>query len=114
MRNNKYLKVTPYADQDAAYVGQWTAAIPGGLLCIEIFKDGTGKYCQNNLKGEVQKMALKIYRQSGEGLYMINESGMRFKIREYSDRHIKMTAYGGDSEFERGIKSTYCKDFFVK
>lgn len=113
LSDNKYLKAEPFSNQNAPYVGVWTTNMSGGLVCIRINPDGTGKYCQNKIYGPVEKVYLRIYKEKDGTLFMINEAGIRYKINEYSNDYIDTTAYGSKWRFVRGVKSANCEDFLA-
>jgi hypothetical protein len=109
--DNKYLDVDPLPNPDSPYVGTWTTNMVGGLVCIKINPDGTAKYCQNKMNGIVEKVYAKIYKEANGDLFLINESGIRYKIMECSSNHIDTTAYGSRFRFIPGVKSANCEDF---
>ena len=111
LSTNKYLCVEPFPNQNSPYVGTWTTNMVGGLVCIKINPDGTAKYCQNKMNGTVEKIYAKIYKEANGDLLLINESGIRYKIIEYSSNHIDTTAYGSRFRFIPGVKSANCEDF---
>jgi len=114
--HNQYLQAQPIKDPNALYAGSWTSPMVGGYVCIKIYPDGTGKYCQSTVysspPGHTQKSHLKIYRDPNDHLYLINEYGARYKLLDYSTSHIDATAYGAKYKFLPGIQGSHCSDFF--
>ena len=111
MMDNKYLNTAPFPNPDSSYMGTWTTNMAGGLVCIKINPDGTGRYCQNKMSGIIEKIYAKIYKESNGDLYLINEVGVRYKILDYSTSYINTISYGHKYKFIPGVQSLNCKDF---
>lgn len=114
MLNNKYLSVSPFPNSGALYNGSWTTNMSGGLISIRIYPDGTAKYCQNKMNGTVERVYAKIYQDADGKLYLISESGTRYRFDDYSNEHINTTAYGYKYKFITGVKSINCEEFLYE
>ena len=111
MEENQYFEKTTYGDQNAPYIGEWTAATGPGLTSLKINKSGDVKICSSlshfgNSNGKVFKEAGKIK--------MIFESGFQEEI--ISSYHFYLIIQSCDKEYKyySGKVSENCKSVFAK
>lgn len=114
--NNQYFEKITYADIDAPYLGEWTAATGTGLSAIKIDAKGNIKMCSSNQAAVLPYFSSsngKVFKEDGK-IKMILDMGYQYEIVSVQKDHLIVNGYGQDVKFYSGKVPGNCREVFDK
>lgn len=106
---NEYFDVQNYKDPDAAYIGEWTTTLSGGMVSIKINGNGYFKSCaENEHFGQANGKAFK----KGDKIVLIHESGTQEEIIKVEARLLTTKSYSREINYHRDETPERCKEIF--
>jgi len=109
--HNQYFEKTTYADPNAYYIGEWTAATGIGLVAIKINPNGNIKMCASNEHFGIGDG--KVFKEN-ETIKMIFDAGTQYEIRSLEDEYLLITSYGQEYKHYINQVPERCKEIFSK
>ena len=107
--DNQYLEKNNYADPNAPYIGEWTAATGPALTAIKIKGTGDVKICLSNQYFGSQPG--KMFKENGK-IKMISESGVQHELLSSQSEYLLFSVYGKEGKYYSGKTPEVCKDVF--
>ena len=106
--NNQYYEKQIYADANAAYVGEWSAATDIGIRSIKIKEDGRIKVCLAASSGTEDG---KVYMDNGKPAIIIR-TGAKITIVNIDKDFLLLEVYGKQEKYHAGLIDAACVPSF--